>query len=95
MFLLTEYWSLDKSHTPIHVFVTNFDTVEYYFHTIFDIISIYILVFQFYITWLNLFDNNNSSYFSDGTVIPSKGFVFRVLWSYELVTASAILFTKN
>ena len=40
MFLLTEYWSLDKSHTPIHVFVTNFDTVEYYFHTIFDTISI-------------------------------------------------------
>ena len=50
-------------------------------------------MFHFYNTCLNSF--NISFPFSGGIIISSTGSCFTILSSYELVTATAILFPKN
>ena len=50
-------------------------------------------MFHFYNTFINLF--NILSLFSDGIIISSTGSCFTILSSFDLVTASAILFPKN
>ena len=50
-------------------------------------------MFHFYTTCLNSF--NVSSLISGGVFISSAGFVFTTLSSFDLATASAILFPIN
>ena len=50
-------------------------------------------MFHFYNTFLNSF--NISSLFSGGIIISSTGFGFTILLSFNLATASAILFPIN
>ena len=46
LFLLTEHWPLNKPFTSIHVFVTNFDTVEdILWYSIFIILVLIHLIF--------------------------------------------------
>ena len=51
------------------------------------------MMFHFYTTFLNLF-NNISSLFSSRTIVSSTGSCFTILSSFNLVTASEILFLK-
>ena len=50
-------------------------------------------MFHFYNIFLNLF--NVLSLFSGGMIISSTGSCFKILSSFDLGTASAILFPKN
>ena len=51
-------------------------------------------MFQVYNTFLNFF-NIYFSFFSSGIIISSAGCCFPILLSFDLVTASAVLFPKN